>query len=33
MHPIEDAFIVYSGHVAYIFRLELEPELTELFDR
>ena len=33
MHPSEDAFIVYSGSVAYIMQLELEPELEELFDK
>lgn len=32
MHPSEEAFIIYSGSVAYVMQLELEPELSELFD-
>ena len=33
MHPNQEAFVVYDGYVAYLMRLELEPELSELFDR
>jgi hypothetical protein len=33
MHPFDLAFTVYDGQVAYVMRIELEPELTELFDR
>jgi hypothetical protein len=33
MHPSEEAFIIYSGSVAYVMQLELEPELSELFDQ
>jgi hypothetical protein len=33
MHPFDLAFTVYDGQVAFVMRMELEPELTELFDR
>jgi len=33
MHPFELAFTVYDGQVAFVMRMELEPELTELFER
>lgn len=33
MHPSQEAFVVYDGYVAFVMRLELEPELSELFDR
>ena len=33
MHPNMEAFIVYDHYAAFIMRLELEPELSELFDR
>ena len=33
MHPNQDAFVIYDGYVAFVMRLELEPELSELFDR
>ena len=33
MHPFDLAFTVYDGQVAFVMRMELEPELMELFDR
>ena len=33
MHPIEEAFIIYSGKIAFLMQLEFEPELQELFDQ
>lgn len=33
MHPFDLAFTVYDGQVVFVMRMELEPELTELFDR
>ena len=33
MHPNMEAFIVYDYYIAFVMRLELEPELSELFDR
>ncbi len=33
MHPSEEAFIVYSGTIAYIMQLELEPEIDQLFEQ
>ena len=33
MHPFDLVFTVYDGQVAFVMRMELEPELMELFDR
>ena len=33
MHPYEDSFIISNGQICFIFRMELEPELTELFHK
>jgi hypothetical protein len=33
MHPFELSFTVYDGQVVFVMRMELEPELMELFDR
>lgn len=33
MHPYEDSFIVHDKHLCFLFRLELEPELTDLFHK
>ena len=33
MHASDEAFTIYDGQVAFVMRLELEPELMELFDK
>lgn len=33
MHPHKDAFLVYDGYIAYVFKMILEPELNDLFDK
>jgi hypothetical protein len=33
MHPFEEAFIISDGSLCFIFRIEFEPELPELFSK
>ena len=41
MHPYEESFVIFDtsknggggGGIAYVFRVDLEPTLTELFSR
>jgi hypothetical protein len=33
MHPFEEAFLISDGHLCFIFRMEFEPELTDLFSK
>ena len=32
MHPSEEAFVIYSGSVAYLMQLELDIDLQDLFN-
>ena len=33
MHPFEEAFLISDGQLTFIFRMEFEPELTDLFSK
>jgi hypothetical protein len=33
MHPFEDTFAISDGNVVFIFRMEFEPEIMEIFDK
>ena len=33
MHPSEEAFTIYDGQCAFVLKMELEPELMELFNK
>jgi hypothetical protein len=33
MHPFEDTFAISDGNVAFVFRMEFEPEIMEIFDK
>ena len=33
MHSFEESFLISDGQICFLFRMEFEPELTDLFNK